>query len=331
MQSFFYSCDELWHDIYSCGTGRTADEVWEEIICDSLGDTNIFTEQTKAETAQKLLEKTKAAAQDVRKAGDTRAPPSEAKFSEDFEFDGNVYSARGLKLNSKEKAAISSAVMSGNAHIDAETLSGNVITEDFQYFFYTFSDGSIQVTDKVSNEKMNKIIMETREEKKRATRRKTEAGVLPRSVRTRSNGGAGDNNVRRDDAARRVRDRDELHEGKPGSDSTRNSNAPEGVSGVRQVNQKFSEDLPNLAELKRENKKLQTQVDNLRKQLKPGTRLARTDDINRLANRLIKSNGAELKASDIAPRLKTLADYIIKNGDGEGIAWETVRDQLCSS
>ena len=58
------------------GSGLTADEVWEEVICDSLGDMNIFHDIPVLEdNAKELLEETKAASIADLEANRTRGPP----------------------------------------------------------------------------------------------------------------------------------------------------------------------------------------------------------------------------------------------------------------
>lgn len=58
-------------------TGKTADEVWEEIICDSLGDLNIFNGEPLEEAAGILLENTRIATEENIEERRTRGPPME--------------------------------------------------------------------------------------------------------------------------------------------------------------------------------------------------------------------------------------------------------------
>lgn len=58
------------------GTSLTADEVWEEVICDSLGDMNIFSGTVHEGAAKELLEPTKKAASAEREVPRTRGPPA---------------------------------------------------------------------------------------------------------------------------------------------------------------------------------------------------------------------------------------------------------------
>lgn len=63
------------------GTGLSADEIWEEVICDSLGDMNIFSGTTYEEAAKELLGPTKKAASAERDAARTRGPPAKEAAS----------------------------------------------------------------------------------------------------------------------------------------------------------------------------------------------------------------------------------------------------------
>lgn len=57
------------------GTSLTAEEVWEEVVCDSLGDMNIFSGTIHEEAAGELLKPTKEAAGAERETVKTRGPP----------------------------------------------------------------------------------------------------------------------------------------------------------------------------------------------------------------------------------------------------------------
>ena len=62
-------------------SGLTADEVWEEVICDSLGDMNIFHDIPVLEdNAKELLEETRAASVADLEVNRTRGPPHKASM-----------------------------------------------------------------------------------------------------------------------------------------------------------------------------------------------------------------------------------------------------------
>jgi len=64
---------KLYADAYA-GTGMTAEEIWEEVICDSLGDMNIFSGTHSEVLAHELLDEAKTAVETVRQ-DPARGPP----------------------------------------------------------------------------------------------------------------------------------------------------------------------------------------------------------------------------------------------------------------
>lgn len=78
-----HQLSDMYADAYE-GSGLTADAIWEEVICDSLGDMNIFSETKSEGDAWALLSATKEASADA-KAEEGRGPPSDdGKMSRDF-------------------------------------------------------------------------------------------------------------------------------------------------------------------------------------------------------------------------------------------------------
>ena len=73
------------------GTGLTVDEVWEEVICDSLGDMNIFSgDEAISKFIAPMLKDIKQATYDTKsKANQTRGSP-EGKASREFSTKGKV-------------------------------------------------------------------------------------------------------------------------------------------------------------------------------------------------------------------------------------------------
>ena len=100
-----------YEEAYS-GTGLTADEIWEEIICDSLGDMNIFSKTTNAESAELMSTAIPAIQQAVSETkGEATNPDAQvegkASRSSDFEatLDGkkeNGYNSRELYTSSNK-------------------------------------------------------------------------------------------------------------------------------------------------------------------------------------------------------------------------------------
>lgn len=98
---------QLYADAYA-GTGMTADEIWAEVICDSLGDMNVFSETMVEEKAQEYLTETRKAAESVRSEGDSRALPADGKMSRNLDErrralrKGEMVNAFRDKVNWKE-------------------------------------------------------------------------------------------------------------------------------------------------------------------------------------------------------------------------------------
>lgn len=68
------------------GSGLSADEIWEEVICDSLGDMNIFAnDEVRGEIVGDFLSKLKDDVQ--RNTKPARAPPSSGKVEGKYSFD----------------------------------------------------------------------------------------------------------------------------------------------------------------------------------------------------------------------------------------------------
>ncbi|MBP5239597.1 MAG: hypothetical protein J6Z15_03280, partial [Oscillospiraceae bacterium] len=79
-------------------------------------------------------------------------------------FTGEVRTAKGVKLERKEYSAVSHALKTGYGQFDNDGLGGTVNTEDFCYYFDTFSDGSVVISKRIRHERLN-IHQERLEEK----------------------------------------------------------------------------------------------------------------------------------------------------------------------
>ena len=80
------------------GSGLSPDEVWEEIICDSLGDMNVFSGTLDESLVQKLLDETKREAAAEAETGRPRGPPAAA----DMSTDGKMSRENGYKKVSQQ-------------------------------------------------------------------------------------------------------------------------------------------------------------------------------------------------------------------------------------
>lgn len=91
-------------DAYS-GTGMTAQEIWEEVVCDSLGDMNIFADSEISDAAAFLLAHIKVESETVANEN-SRAPPSgtgpvREKFSK--EDDTGIFPLDDIQINEKKE------------------------------------------------------------------------------------------------------------------------------------------------------------------------------------------------------------------------------------
>jgi hypothetical protein len=101
-------------DAYA-GTEMTAQEIWEEVVCDSLGDMNIFADSEISDAAAFLLAHIKVESETVAQES-TRAPPSgTGPVREKFSYAGE-------KAKNADKAALNTAKEMEKNGADAETI-----------------------------------------------------------------------------------------------------------------------------------------------------------------------------------------------------------------
>nr|DAH26568.1 MAG TPA: Large polyvalent protein associated domain 23 [Caudoviricetes sp.] len=101
-------------DAYA-GTEMTAQEIWEEIVCDSLGDMNIFADSEISDAAAFLLAHIKVESETVVQEN-SRAPPSgTGPVREKFSYAGE-------KAKNADKAALNTAKEMEKNGADAETI-----------------------------------------------------------------------------------------------------------------------------------------------------------------------------------------------------------------
>ena len=101
-------------DAYA-GTEMTAQEIWEEVVCDSLGDMNIFADSKISDAAAFLLAHIKVESETVAQES-TRAPPSgTGPVREKFSYAGE-------KAKNADKAALNTAKEMEKNGADAETI-----------------------------------------------------------------------------------------------------------------------------------------------------------------------------------------------------------------
>ena len=101
-------------DAYA-GTEMTAQEIWEEMVCDSLGDMNIFADSEISDAAAFLLAHIKVESETVAREN-SRAPPSgTGPVREKFSYAGE-------KAKNADKAALNTAKEMEKNGADAETI-----------------------------------------------------------------------------------------------------------------------------------------------------------------------------------------------------------------
>lgn len=101
-------------DAYA-GTEMTAQEIWEEVVCDSLGDMNIFADSKISDAAAFLLAHIKVESETVARKN-SRAPPSgTGPVREKFSYAGE-------KAKNADKAALNTAKEMEKGGTDAETI-----------------------------------------------------------------------------------------------------------------------------------------------------------------------------------------------------------------
>lgn len=101
-------------DAYA-GTEMTAQEIWEEVVCDSLGDMNIFADSEISDAAAFLLAHIKVESETVAHEN-SRAPPSgTGPVREKFSYAGE-------KSKNADKAALNTAKEMEKNRDDAETI-----------------------------------------------------------------------------------------------------------------------------------------------------------------------------------------------------------------
>lgn len=178
---------KLYMDAYA-GTGLSPEDVWEEIICDSLGDMNIFAKdvQAAAPAAWELLQEIKKATENTRKAP-ARAPPAATdtkvggKTSMDLDdLRDNIRKAPGIKWNGgrpivlsrSEYAAVTSRISTryhyaNTRHDGVQIIDQTTDGKNAQHYVYLYTDhgfGSYQIVGRLSYGRNDALISFLREE-----------------------------------------------------------------------------------------------------------------------------------------------------------------------
>ena len=143
------------------GTGLTVDEVWEEVICDSLGDMNIFSgDEAISKFIAPMLKDIKQATQETKgESNKTRGAP-EGKASREirnssgskyltYNFNGFVdVDYTNVYVSDEDLAVIAHAVKTGWGRINPEKTVGGVFTANDYYVFLYNKDHSITLINR---------------------------------------------------------------------------------------------------------------------------------------------------------------------------------------
>ena len=331
----------------------TPSEVWEEVVCDSLGDMNIFHDiPVMEEHAQELLDETKKAAGADIETMRVRGPPTAAaedKASRQY-WRPNLKQGEWLLLNRRMEQEIS-----GDQHkLDDDTKWVYANEKGVQVFaIYGIGDGTdatplYAVGGKKSQAAYELLMSKMEGAKNGIDTNREDVGSWINSVR-----GDREYGRRNFDAAGRAgesaKETNQLYGGAPESNTegtagavnrndkvnTRDSGQIKNVTNENRAGDpdiRFSQDLAELDALRKENERLKSRVEHWKGQLRqttPEIRSVRQGDIDRLARQLVRNYGGTLKASDISGRLKALGDLIVRGGDD--FTWASAHEKAPSA
>lgn len=303
----------------------TPSEVWEEVVCDSLGDMNIFHDiPVMEEHAQELLDETKKAAGADIETMRVRGPPkasAEDKASRDMDERRRALRPGEMVNEFRDK-------------VNWPAYYREIAKEEYNPDYYEDGavaamrlDGALLTLQMQRNGEWSVIGLEEAKNARPYATGTKRTGAADAA----KNGGEGFSGKRENDGVhgntgrpgagdstgRNLGQRsDGAGDGEGGpahSENSRSQNAErQGVTG------EFSQDLAELDALRKENERLKNRVEHWKGQLRqttPETRSVRQGDIDKLARQLVKDYGGTLRASDISGRLKALGDLIVRGGD----------------
>ena len=317
----------LYIDAYA-GSGMTAEEIWEEVICDSEGDMNIFAGTVEESAAGELLTETKAAAAETETA-ESRGPPTEGKASREYWYP---------KLTDAEWRLYNYTVSKESS------ISEKYITENVKWLYAKSKGVEVfaiySISDNVDNPTLlfaegqkqayidSLCVDEIMWEVKNGTVRTAEAyhRWFKNQQRAAGRNRTGGNNVKNRRTAVGDGGISGHHRGQsPGQ----NENNAKGAGDSGKVTDKASRELETLNDLRRQNESLREQVEYWKGQTQRTEQPSlRQEDIDKLARRLVKKYDSMLEAKEISSELKALGEYIIRNGDGQNeLTWVEVKDR----
>lgn len=326
-ESFGEAKTEWLAELYSAAyrsSDLTPSEVWEEVVCDSLGDMNIFHDiPVMEEHAQELLDETKKAAGADIETMRVRGPPTAAaedKASRQY-WRPSLKRDEWSLLNRRMEQEIS-----GDQHkLDDGTKWVYANEKGVQVFaIYGIGDGTdatplYAVGGKKSQAAYELLMSKMEGAKNGIDTNREDVGSWINSVR-----GDREYGRRNFDAAERAgesaKETNQLYGGAPESNAegtvgadnrndkvnTRDSDQIKNVTYENPTGNpdiRFSQDLAELEALRKENERLKNRVEHWKGQLRqttPETRSVRQGDIDRLASRHVSavSNGLRPRCTD---------------------------------
>lgn len=303
----------------------------DEVICDSLGGINIFHDiPGMEETAQELLDASFIAAQEQQEgANGTRGPPSTADAKTSMELDDlvdNIRKAPGIKWNGgmaiklsrSEYAAVTSRISTryyyaNTRHDGVQVIDRTTDGNNAQHYVYLYTDhgfGSYQIIGRLTYGRNDAIISYIKEVVSNdGTVDSTAEGVsesvgeLRHFYEHADSGGVAhynratyDGNEQTDTGSRGVRAGSDRRTGRA------DTGGYDDGGNAGEVKTRFSQDLAELDDLRKENERLRKQADYWKGQLRrttPETRTLRQADVDKLAKNLVKQYGSTLSAADL--------------------------------
>lgn len=309
------------------GLGMTADEIWEECICDSLGDMNEFGKmfESRNEAYANAMEQVRSATSDAKSG---RAPPAETQnkasrtrnAGKAFQrkFNGHIDAAETVYLTESEKAGIAHALKTGYGQIDARGESGYVSLQKFCYLFDITKSGGVIVYEDIENSVLNAVYEEAKggfesgrnDSQARSILEKSGSGRFNNRSEHRAESESGKGRGRNDGVARNGGEdigRD-LRESVRDSQEVAEDYSPDYEYWRNAVKDKASRRLIE-EQLLKENKELRERVEALERDKKRSDVYRfKEKDIKRIARNLVDAFDSYADVKEITPVLQEIAD-----------------------
>ena len=151
---------QLYIEAYA-GSNLTPEEIWEEVICDSLADMNVFAGDYREIPARQLLTETKKVAAEGQTES-TRGPPStEGKASRDLELRGEPknkpQSAAEWSAFNRSFANKTSNMKPGDTHMVEITTASHVYFVDADGYMQGFAEKKVPIRHRNKLEEFRRL------------------------------------------------------------------------------------------------------------------------------------------------------------------------------